>query len=260
MLIVADIGNTNITIGMYKLEKNRPIAAPPKIWRLSTNREETVDEYTFKILNILSLAAVNPSDVKDFAIASVVPDIDPIMEQSIQNIFGKKPFFVSSENIPVLKIRFKNPLEIGPDRLAAALAGYELKRGPVIVIDFGTATTFDCVNGKGEYLGGAIVPGLSLAAKSLQEHTAKLPRVKVVRPKKAIGNSTVECIQSGIYFGYIGLVKEILARLKKELNADPLIVATGGLADLVAKDIPEIKEIIPQLVLEGIKITWEKSH
>jgi type III pantothenate kinase len=260
MLIVADIGNTNITIGIFNFVSGRPVPVPVKTWRLSTNTEETVDEYSFKILNILSLGKIDPSAVKDFAIASVVPDIDLIIERSAQNIFGKKPFFLTCDNTPTIKIKLKNPLEVGPDRLAGALAAYEMKGGPVIVVDFGTATTFDCINDKGEYLGGAIVPGLSLAAMALSEHTAKLPRVKIIKPKKAIGTSTVEGIQSGIYYGYIGLVKEILARQKKELGSNPVVIATGGLAGLVANDIPDIKEIIPQLTLEGIRIAWEKNQ
>jgi type III pantothenate kinase len=259
MLIVADVGNTNITIGTFGFYSTHSVAGPTHVVRLSTNREETVDEYIFKIHNILLLSNIEATAVRDIAVASVVPDIDAVIEQAVFKIFGKKPFFLTPGNVPILKVVYKAPSEIGADRLAGALGAFELKGGPVIVVDFGTATTFDCVTKAGEYLGGAIVPGLNLAARALQEHTARLPRVDIIKPKHLIGTTTIESIQSGIYYGYIGLVKEILCRLKEQLRGEPDIIATGGLAELICKEIPQIKEIIPELTLEGIRIAWEKN-
>ena len=155
---------------------------------------------------------------------------------------------------------YDNPGEVGADRIADAVAAYAFFGGPVIVLDFGTATTFDCIGSKGEYLGGAIAPGPHLSARALTEHTAKLPQVNIVKPARAMGKSTIEGMQSGLYFGYVGLIKEVLRRLKIEMKGKPKVIATGGLAPVIVPDIREVKHIVPELTIEGIRLLWEGRH
>jgi type III pantothenate kinase len=258
MLLAIDIGNTNITIGIFKFENGRPVQRPSKIWRLSTNKAKTSDEYGTKILDLFNYSLLEISAVRGVVIASVVPALNAAFEEMSRTYFRKKPYVINSETPGLIDILYDNPKEVGADRIADAVGAYTLFGGPVIIIDFGTATTFDCVSKKGEYLGGAIAPGPLISAESLAERTAKLPRVDMARPKEAIGKSTIKSIQSGLYFGYVGLIKEILKRIRKELPGNPQIIATGGLASLIVPEIKEVRKIVPELTLEGMRIIWEK--
>ncbi|MDR3049861.1 MAG: type III pantothenate kinase [Elusimicrobiota bacterium] len=265
MLIIFDIGNTNITIGLFwgsggkaalsKTANDKPI----KVWRLSTLNGGTADEYGIFITNIFNQASIDIQDIKAVAIASVVPSLNLVFETLSKQLIGKKPFFINQKNSGGLKIKLQNPKELGADRIANAAAAFSLFGGGCIVIDFGTATTFDCIDLKGRYIGGAIALGPNLAAQALNLRAAQLPLVEMKNPQKAIGTSTVECIQSGLYYGYIGLIKEILARTKKEMKIRH-IIATGGLAQIMSEAIEEIESVEPDLTLQGIKIIWENSN
>jgi type III pantothenate kinase len=254
MLIVFDIGNTNITIGLFDIEQS----SPNKVWRLSANKERTADEYVVFLTSIFEQSSVNIKDIKHCAIASVVPALNLIFEELTHKLFSKKPFFINHKNTGGLKLKVQNPEEVGADRIANAAAAWTLFGGGVIVIDIGTATTFDCIDLKGRYIGGAIALGPNLASKSLNIRTAQLPYVNMEKPKKAIGSSTIECIQSGLYYGYIGLIKELIIQTKKETKIKR-ILATGGLAQAIADDLKEIDIFCPNLTLQGIKIVWKKS-
>jgi type III pantothenate kinase len=253
MFLAIDIGNTNITLGLYV--QNKII----KIWRIATSKKKTVDEYAVTILDIFHYSGIDEKKFKAIAIASVVPSLDNVFAELTEVHFHKKAFFITNKNSGGLKIPYGNPEDVGADRIADAVAVYKLFGGPAIVIDFGTATTFDCIDSRGRYLGGAIAPGPAISAQSLAQRTSKLPLVNIALPKNIIGRSTVECIQSGLYYGYIGLVKEIISRLKGNLESKVKIIATGGLATLIVKEIPEIKHIVPELTLEGIRIIYQNK-
>jgi len=255
MFLAIDIGNTNITLGLYGKNENKII----KIWRIATSKKKTVDEYAVTILDVFHYSGIDEKKVSEIAVASVVPLLDNVFAELTKVYFGKKAFFINSKNSGGLKIPYGNPEDVGADRIADAVAAYKLYGGPAIVIDFGTATTFDCIDSQGRYLGGAIAPGPAISAESLAQRTAKLPLVNIEPPKNIIGKSTVECIQSGLYYGYIGLVKEILARLKNNFKTKVNIIATGGLATLIVKEIPEIKYTVPELTLEGIRIIYQNK-
>ncbi len=257
MLLAIDIGNTNITLGIYPPKANKPSV----IWRLVTDTRLTSDEYGCKILELFRNSDVPVVDIRAVAIASVVPGINAAMEEMALRYLKNKAFFVGkSERKPALKILGNSPGDLGADRIANAVAAYERFGGPCIIIDFGTATTFDCVTKKGEYAGGAICPGPNVALASLVKHTAQLPMIQMARPEKYMGRSTVDCMQSGLYFGYVGLIKELLSGIKRELGGSPKVIATGGLAGIVLNEIKEVKEVIPELTLDGIRLIWEKSR
>ncbi|MCB4792819.1 MAG: type III pantothenate kinase [Elusimicrobia bacterium] len=259
MLLAIDIGNTNITLGVFKIKSGRALKGPAKIWRLATDPNSTSDEYALRILDLLRYSLIEYKNIKAAAIASVVPYLNDPFEEVSNKYFGKKPFFVEAINQKYLKISYDNPKEIGADRIADAVAAYEFFGGPIIVVDFGTATTFDCISKNREYLGGAIVPGILVSAESLARKTAKLPLVEIKKTKNIIGKSTISGIQSGIYYGYVGLVEAIIAKISKEMPK-PKVIATGGLAPLITSDIKEVKAIIPELTLEGIRIIWNMQN
>jgi type III pantothenate kinase len=227
---------------------------------LSTNSSKTADEYGSKILDLLHYAVIDAASVKEVAIASVVPALDPVFEELVASYFKKKAFFITGAVTGGITVKYETPSEVGADRIADAAAAYAFYGGPAVIIDFGTATTFDCVSKKGEYLGGVIAPGPKISAESLALRTAKLPRVEMLKPKKAIATTTVTSIQSGLYFGYVGLIKEILNRIRKEMPGSPRVIATGGLAHLMVPEIKEVRQILPDLTLEGIRIIWEKEQ
>lgn len=259
MLLAIDIGNTNITLGLFKYVQGKPSKGLVGIWRLSTNKAMTEDEYGTKILDLFHYNLIDTSLIKGVAVASVVPSLNAPFEDMTKKYFKKEAFFVTSKSLPKIDILYENHEEIGADRIANAAAAFARYGGPVIVLDFGTATTFDCISTKGVYLGGAIAPGPGISADALAKYTAKLPRVEIKKPENAVGRSTSAAIQSGLYYGYIGLIKEILVRLKKEITGKPVVVATGGLAGLIVPEIREVKSIVPELTLEGIRLIWEKS-
>ncbi|MDR2426171.1 MAG: type III pantothenate kinase [Endomicrobium sp.] len=259
MFLALDIGNTNITIGLFKFENGKAAESPAKVWRMSTEKGQTADEYGTLLMDMFYYSGFNAAEVSYVGAASVVPSLNSVFEEFVKKYFNKKIFFVNYLNRGGLKFAAGNPKEAGADRIADAIAAYSHYGGGTVVIDFGTATTFDCIDQKGRYLGGSIAPGPAMSAQSLSLKTSQLPHVEIKKPAKSIGTATVECIQSGLYFGYIGLVKEIIARIKKEMKVNN-IIATGGLAEFMSGEIEEIKSICPDLTLEGIKIIWEKSY
>lgn len=275
MLLAVDIGNTNVTLGVFKKSKEspkikeriiKPVRSEPfrlaTSWRLSTGHSFTSDEYGTKILDLLHYATIEKSEINAVAVASVVPALTPVFEELSQKIFNLKPLVIGAETkIPILNL-YENPKEVGADRIVNAVAAFSKFGGPCIVVDFGTATTFDCITKKGEYIGGLIVPGPILSAESLALHTARLPKVQIAKPDRFIGRNTTESIQSGLYFGYIALVDGIIERLKSELGTGSKIVATGGLASLLSGDSKTIKKelIFPELTLEGIRLIFEQNQ
>jgi type III pantothenate kinase len=258
MLLAVDIGNTTVGIGVFK---DKTLV---RDWRIRSDREKTSDEYSIIVLNLLGQAGLAASEISDAIISSVVPPLTPIFQSLIQALFGTKAVVVGPGLKTGVPILYENPLEVGADRVVAAAAAIDKFGGPCIVVDFGTATTFDAVSAKGEYLGGAIAPGIQISAEALAARTAKLPRVEIVPPRRAIGRTTVASMQSGIYYGYVGLVNNIIAEIKKELDPRPgekvKVVATGGFAGEIAAEIPDIDEVEPQLVLQGLRLLFERSR
>jgi len=259
MFLAIDIGNTNITLGLFEIKGKKVLPGAKKVWRLSTIKGQTADEYAAMLMDMFHYSGYDAKIVKHVAIASVVPSLNRVFQELVKNYFRVPVFFVNHKNCGGLKFAAGDPKEAGADRIADAVAAYALYGGGCIIVDFGTATTFDCVDMKGRYLGGAIAPGPAISAQSLSLKTAQLPQVEMKKPAKAIGASTVDCIQSGLYFGYVGLIKEIIARIKKEMKVKT-IIATGGLAGLMIGEIKEIKINAPDLTLEGIRLIFEKQR
>jgi len=254
MLIVLDIGNTTIGLGIFQGKK---LLAD---WKIKSDRERTADEYGIVFGNLLSHEKVPCQKIKGAIISSVVPPLTPIIQIACEKFFGVKPMIVGPGLKTGIPILYENPQEVGSDRIVAACAAHKKYGGPCIVVDFGTATTFDTISADGEYLGGAIAPGIQISAEALYLRTAKLPRIEVKKPRSAIGRTTVSSMQSGLYFGYLGLVSNIIAEISKELGTKPKVVATGGLAELIAAEIPAIEFQEPNLVLEGLRIIYEKNR
>jgi type III pantothenate kinase len=255
MFLAIDIGNTNITLGVFDCKAGKPLQCPKKVWRMSTIKGQTSDEYATMLMDMFFYSGYDAKSVEHVAVASVVPALNSVFEDLVKNYFKQKAFFVNHINNGGLKFSTSNPKETGADRIADAVAAYSLFGGGTVIIDFGTATTFDCVDPKGRYIGGAIAPGPAISAQSLSIKTAQLPQVEMKKPFRAIGKSTVECIQSGLFFGYVGLIKELISRVKKEMKVNR-IIATGGLAELISHEIKEIELICPDLTLEGIRIIF----
>jgi type III pantothenate kinase len=254
MLLAIDIGNTTIAMGFF--EKKALI----NNWSVRSEREKTADEYSIMFLELLRFAAIDPSAVRGVIISSVVPPLTPAFQVLSQSLFGIKALVVGPGLRTGMPILYENPGEVGADRVVASIGAFEKYGGPCIVVDFGTATTFDAVTAKGEYLGGAIAPGIQISAEALYLRTAKLPRIEVVKPKKAIGRTTVASMHAGIYFGYIGLVNAIIAEITKELGAEPKIVITGGFATQLGPEIKAPHHHEPHLVLEGLRIVFERNR
>ncbi len=245
MLFAIDIGNTNTVFAVYRGEK---ILAT---WRCQTVASRSCDEYASFLKGLFSLADIDWKKLDDVIIASVVPDADFHIKGFCEIYLKKKPLMVGPAQVPI-KIDLKTPEEIGADRLVNALAVIEFYKAPAIVIDFGTATTFDVIDAKGRYAGGAIAPGINLSIEALHRAAAKLPKVNIKRPKSVIGKSTVEAIQSGIFFGYLGLIEGIIANISKELGSKPLVLATGGLATLFQPHTKVIHKVDDELTLKGL--------
>jgi len=253
MLLTADIGNTNIVIGMFqgkKLIEN---------WKIRTEREKTSDEYALSLLGLFKFSRLEASEVKSVIISSVVPPLTPVFQSLSQKLFKIRPLIVGPGLKTGMPILYENPLEVGADRVVAAIAAFEKYKGPCIVVDFGTATTFDAVSSEGEYLGGAIAPGIQISAEALFIKTAKLPRIEIRKPKKAIGRSTVTSMQSGLFFGYIGLISNIIEKIKGELGKDATVISTGGFAAQISEEIKFIDFHEPHLILEGLRIVYERN-
>ncbi|MGD2294609.1 MAG: type III pantothenate kinase [Candidatus Aminicenantes bacterium] len=253
MLLAVDIGNTNIVVGVFLGKKL------VTHWKIQSEREKTCDEYAVTLVNLFSLSGLSVDEISDVIFSSVVPPLTPIFQDLSQSRFGVKPLVVGPGLKTGMPILYETPLEVGADRIVSSVAAYSKFGGPSVVVDFGTATTFDVVSGQGEYLGGAIAPGIQIAAEALSLKTAKLPRVEIKRPKKAIGRTTVASMQSGLYNGYIGLVSNIITKIKEELGETAKVVATGGFASLIFEDIELIDFYEPYLVLEGLCFLHERN-
>jgi len=253
MLLVIDIGNTNTSFGVYAGKKlvNR--------WSISTNPGKTPDEYGSEILNFLDFAKIDRKKISGIAISCVVPSLLPVFEEISRRYFQIKPLVVGREGELGMEILYDNPKEVGADRISASIAAFELYKGPVIVVDFGTATTFDVVTEKGEYAGGAIAPGIGISSQALFEKAAQLPHVELAKPEKVIGTNTRKSMQAGMVYGSIGQVREILSRIREEVGGSPKVVATGGYASLIAREVNSIDRINQDLVLEGLRIIWERN-
>jgi len=262
MLLALDVGNTNTVLGLYK------DSALVAHWRVSTHRTQTADEYGVLFTNLFNLHGLSTSEVHHIIISSVVPPVESTLAQVCESYFHLKPLFVEPGIKTGMPVLVDNPAELGADRLVNAIAAFEKYGGPAIVVDFGTATTFDVISVKGEYLGGIISPGLGISADALFSRAARLGRVDIKRPPKVIGTTTVTHIQSGLYYGYIGLVDGILERMIAEMQGDPRagsdmtpkIVATGGLASLIAEDSRYISTIDDMLTLDGLRLVFERNR
>ncbi len=254
MLLVIDIGNSNTVFGIYRQDELL------HHWRLTTDKARTSDEYAMLIHELFSMAGLHFTDVSDVIISSVVPPMLQVLEQLCRSYFDLQPCIVGPGIKTGMPILYDSPREVGADRIVNAVAAYELKKRSLIVVDFGTATTFDYISARGEYLGGAIAPGLVISTEALFEKASKLPRVEVARPPAVIAKNTVNSIQAGLFYGYCGLVDGIVRKMQQEAGDDPAVLATGGLASLLADVSETIEEVHPNLTLEGLRIIHRRNR
>jgi type III pantothenate kinase len=254
MLLCIDIGNTNIVVGLHDGE------TIIHHWRTATGRERMADEYGPLLLVQLQHAGRQPADIHDAIIASVVPPLTGVFVDLCRRYVGVDPLVVDTGIRTGVRIRVDNPREVGADRIVDAAAAFRKYGGPACVVDFGTATTFDAISADGEYMGGAIAPGIGVAAWALAERTAKLPRVEIAPPPHVIGRNTVHCIQSGLLYGTVGLVEGLVARFRQELGPEMRVIATGGLAELVARETSIFDAVDPWLTLEGLRLIHEMNR
>jgi type III pantothenate kinase len=255
MLLVMDVGNTNTVLGVY--EKTHLLAH----WRLTTVRDRTVDEYGILARNLLTLASIDAAAIDALIVASVVPPLNSVLESMARVYFKLKPLFVEPGVKTGMPILYDNPQEVGADRIVNGVAAFERCRSAAIVVDFGTATTFDAISAKGEYLGGAIAPGLSISAEALFERAARLPRVDIRRPPNVIGRNTTHSLQAGLFFGYIALVQGILERMRQEMAAPVRTIGTGGLVSPLEAELRTIlDDLDPNLTLEGLRIIYDRNQ
>jgi len=254
MLLAVDIGNTNTVFGIFQEQKLI------EDWKIKTERDRTSDEYALTLINLLDSSGIEKQEIKAFIISSVVPPLTPVFQNLSQKLFQIRPLVVGPGLRTGMPILYENPLEVGADRIVVAVAAFERYGGPCVVVDFGTATTFDAVSSQGEYLGGAIAPGIQISAEALFLKTAKLPRIEIKKPKKAIGRSTVSSMQSGLFFGYIGLISNIIEKIKRELGGQPKVISTGGFAAQISHEIKSIDVNEPHLTLEGLRIIYERNQ
>lgn len=250
MLLTVDVGNTNITLGLYQGETLGPR------WRIATAHERMPDEYGLQLLGFLQHVGVHPADLEGVCLASVVPPLTDKLVEASRRYLEHDPLVVEAGVRTGVRILYEDPRAVGADRVADAVAVRHLYGGPACVVDFGTATTFDAITVEGDYLGGAIAPGIGIAAEALFLRAAKLPRVELRRPPTAIGRNTVHAMQSGLLFGYVGLVEGMVARFRAELGPTMKVIATGGLAELIARETEVIDIINPWLTLDGLRIIW----
>ena len=254
MLLTIDIGNSNINLGVFNGDKLEAT------WRIATGIHRMPDEYASLMLNLFDRNGLEVSQIKDAVLCSVVPPLVPVFEEVFQRYLGASTLVVEAGVKTGVRISMDNPREVGADRIVNAVAAHQLYGGPVIVIDFGTATTFDVVSEEGDYLGGAIAPGIAIAIEALFARTAVLPRVDLVSPKRAIGRNTVAAMQSGIVFGYVGLIEGIVNRIQQELGAKAIVVATGGYAKLLAQETQVIEVVNSDLTLVGLRLIHEMNN
>lgn len=256
MLLLIDVGNTNIVMGIYEGDEFK------FSWRLGTKVARTSDEYGLQVDSILRHYGVDVEDIKDVVLASVVPSIQHTLRTMCTRYLGKEPMVIGEGTKTGMKIKYDNPKEVGADRIVNAVAAYQRYGGPCIVIDIGTAISFDVINQEGDYLGGAIAPGIGISSEALFSRTSKLPKVELEEPKNVIGKNTVEAIQSGVVYGFIGLVDNVIANILSEMKLkkkDVKIVATGGYAKLIASKSKYIEEYDYDITLQGMKMIYEKT-
>ena len=269
MLLTIDVGNTNTVLGLFRLDDTQPATATAAAdgrqeliahWRVTTHRTQTSDEYGVLFLNLFSMSGISVDQVTHIIISSVVPPVEGTLRRVCEKYFHLQAIFVEPGIKTGMPVLVDNPAELGADRLVNSIAAYERYGGPCIVVDFGTATTFDVISAKGEYLGGAISPGLGISADALFARAARLGRVDIKRPAKVIGTNTVTHLQTGLYYGYIGLVDGILERMIAEIGGEVNVIATGGLARQISEDSRYIAQIDDMLTLDGLRILFERNR
>lgn len=253
MILLIDVGNTNVTIGVHDGEK---IFAS---WRMTTKRDLTSDEIGMTLRSYFALGGVSPQDIDGTIISSVVPPIMYSLIHAVKKYLDQEPIIVSDKSKMNLAIKYDNPKEVGADRLVNAVGALKKYKAPLIIIDFGTATTFCAVSAKSEYLGGVILPGLKVSLEALVEKTSKLPKIEIAKPDKVIGTNTVESMQSGMYYGYAGSVDNIVFKMKQSLGDNATVIATGGLATMISKEAKSIDIIDSKLTLEGLKTIYDNE-
>jgi len=255
MILVVDVGNTHIVLGAFE---GKDLLAS---WRLSTIEERSADELGMILLSLFAHEGLSVQKVEAVVVASVVPSVMYSLEHSIKKYFKIDPMVVGPGTKTGINIRCQNPKEVGADRIVNAVAGFEIYGGPLIIVDMGTATTFCAISAKGEYLGGVICPGIKISADALYQKTAKLPRIDLIKPESVIGKNTVSSMQSGIFYGYVGQIDYLVKRIKHEMQEEAVkVIATGGLARLIAEESKAISEVNSTLTLEGLRIVYERNH
>jgi type III pantothenate kinase len=254
MLLAVDIGNTSITIGLYQAETLGPR------WRLASDNERTADEYGILLVQLLERSGIPSREVSEIAIASVVPPLTGTFERACRDYLNVVPLVVDAGTRTGISLRYEDPKQVGADRVVNAAAVRRIYKGPVCIVDFGTATIFDAVSAEGEYLGGAIAPGIGIASDALFRRTSKLPRVEITRPPSAIGRNTIHSLQSGLLYGYVGLVEGMVSRFRAELGPEMKTIGTGSFVELIAKETRSIDIVEPWLALQGLKIIYDLNR
>ncbi len=258
VLLAVDVGNTNVTLGVFEYEGSQGRLS--RHWRLGTHREQTSDEVAVTLRSLFDQSGIDSARITHVIVSSVVPPLLPIWERVCSKLLDRAPLVVGPGIRTGMPVRYENPHEVGADRIVNSVAAFSLTGGPLVAVDFGTATTFDCVSAAGEYLGGAIFPGIHVAMEALFSRAAMLHRVELTRPKAVIGKTTTQSLQSGLLYGYAAMVDGMVERLRGELGGEAHVVATGGLAQRIAAESATIERVEPFLTLEGLRLLFEKNR